>query len=244
MLFILFDLNSLTQNPKKMKLKAKTLFILQCLIGFLLLTSTTTFAEPAWCKCFSMDNWYVSGSVAVGLHNDTNFSKDGESINFEYETGFGNAFAFGLYICPVRLEIEGSFRRNDLDQASAPNIEESSSTKNIDGSLNYWSFMFNGYYDYFINDNWSIYLGGGIGITWAKFDIKAIEFPAGSPVGKHTNAQFAWQIIPGIAYEINCRVTAYAGYRLFGTSDVSANNIKSDKVALLHNIETGIRLTL
>ena len=52
---------------------------------------------------------------------------------------------------------------------------------------------------------------------------------------------FAWQVLAGVAYDINENWTVEAGYRLFGTSKVKAGKNVKIKTPLQNSLELGLR---
>lgn len=217
--------------------------ILKYITGLLLLSSSTTWANNNCCSYFSMENWYLAGAGSIGWHNNVEFSKNNQTVNFEFETGWDAIVALGLNICPFRLEIEGSYRRNNFDSVVArketsqvPLNANSSVSFNAIGHVNYWNLMLNGYFDYCIREYFSVYLGAGFGATRAEFH---------APYNKGCKkTQFAWQIMPGLAYSINCQVTLFTEYRLFSTSKLHSATNSSNREVYLNNIELGVRVNL
>lgn len=215
--------------------------MLKYTIGLLLLLSSTALATNNCCNYFSIEKWYLAGAGSIGWHNDAEFSNNGTTSNYEFDPGWDAILALGLHICQFRLEIEGSYRRNDLDS-----IVVSKGTckvfSNADAHVSYWNLMFNGYFDYCLCECFSAYFGAGLGMTRSEFELEVQNISSNNTERK-TN-QFAWQIMPGLAYAYSCHVTLFAEYRLFSASKVySVKNNSNDRV-YLNNVELGIRLNL
>jgi len=100
------------------------------------------------------------------------------------------------------------------------------------------AFMANGYYDFDTGSHWKPYVGAGIGISRAH--IREFSF-FGESEGDDT--VFAFQAMAGVGYEIFSSTTIFAGYKYFGTSEISvtdANGTAQGNINF-HSIEIGFR---
>lgn len=97
--------------------------------------------------------------------------------------------------------------------------------------------MVNAYYDYALTDECSLYLGLGLGAAKVNFVNKNTKVESGKTV-------FAWQVMAGVAYDINENWTVEAGYRLFNTSKVKTTfNAQTGKLKMpfASSLELGLR---
>jgi opacity protein-like surface antigen len=80
---------------------------------------------------------------------------------------------------------------------------------------NGWSAMTNFWRDYFFNDRFGVYGGGGFGVGGYQYSMQA---PAGTPLelrGSSVVNTFAWQVGTGVTYQLSDRITFDTGYRFF-----------------------------
>ncbi len=185
----------------------------------------------------------IAGSLFAAENVVSSFNpyvaiKGGYSIltkkdKIKYKNGYSGAVEFGVSYDAWRLGLEVSYRQNKIKKSDNERIDIDTYNK-----ANVLAGMINVYYDYALTEECSLYVGAGMGI--AKFDFinKGTKVETGKTV-------FAWQVLAGVAYDINENWTVEAGYRLFGTSKVKmigdeANAVKV-KTPLYNSIELGLR---
>ena len=185
----------------------------------------------------------VAGSLfaaenAVSSFNPYVAVKGGYSIltkkdGIKYKNGFNGAVEFGVSYDAWRLGLEVSYRQNKIKESKnvAINIDELNKVNALAG-------MINVYYDYALTEECSLYVGAGLGMAKFNFVAKDSKIEAGKCV-------FAWQVLAGVAYDINENWTVEAGYRLFGTSKVKILNTAGAavkiKTPLQNSLELGLR---
>ena len=157
---------------------------------------------------------------AVATFNPYVAVKGGYSIlskkdNLKYKNGFVGAAEFGVSYDAWRLGLEVSYRQNKIKEGT--NAERRAFVAVYD-KINALSAMVNAYYDYALTDECSLYLGLGLGAAKVNFVNKNTKVESGKTV-------FAWQVMAGVAYDINENWTVEAGYRLFNTSKVKTTFI-------------------
>lgn len=177
---------------------------------------------------------------AVATFNPYVAVKGGYSIlskkdNVKYKNGFAGAAEFGVSYDAWRLGLEVAYRQNKIKEDKTSNAV----IKNIFNKINALSAMVNVYYDYALTDESSLYLGLGLGAAKASFVQKSVqELEVSKTV-------FAWQVMTGVAYDINENWTVEAGYRLFNTSKVKVAQgnaaTKKVKMPFASSLELGLR---
>ena len=181
----------------------------------------------------------VAGSLfaaenAVSSFNPYVAVKGGYSIltkkdNIKYKNGFNGAVEFGVSYDAWRLGLEVSYRQNKIKSSTNAAVAVANYNK-----VNALAGMINVYYDYALTEECSLYVGAGLGMS--KFNFVAVNSKV--ETGK---CVFAWQVLAGVAYDINENWTVEAGYRLFGTSKVKISNTAKIKTPLQNSLELGLR---
>ena len=185
----------------------------------------------------------VAGSLfaaenAVSSFNPYVAVKGGYSIltkkdNLKYKNGFNGAVEFGVSYDAWRLGLEVSYRQNKIKESTNAGFPTTTFNK-----INALAGMINVYYDYALTEECSLYVGAGLGMAKFNFVRLADKIEDGKAV-------FAWQVLAGVAYDINENWTVEAGYRLFGTSKVKALNAANAavkvKTPLQNSLELGLR---
>ena len=185
----------------------------------------------------------VAGSLfaaenAVSSFNPDVAVKGGYSIltkkdSIKYKNGFNGAVEFGVSYDAWRLGLEASYRQNKIKNSSTAAVAVATYNK-----VNALAGMINVYYDYALTEECSLYVGAGLGM--AKFNFVRLNKV------EEGNAVFAWQVLAGVAYDINENWTVEEGYRLFGTSKVKKLNAAGAatvkvKAPLQNSLELGLR---
>ena len=181
----------------------------------------------------------VAGSLfaaenAVSSFNPYVAVKGGYSIltkkdSIKYKNGFNGAVEFGVSYDAWRLGLEVSYRQNKIKHSDNANIDVAATNK-----VNALAGMINVYYDYALTEECSLYVGAGLGM--AKFNFVAVDSKVEQGKGV-----FAWQVLAGVAYDINENWTVEAGYCLFGTSKVKLDDGFKVKTPLQNSLELGLR---
>ena len=179
----------------------------------------------------------VAGSLfaaenAVSSFNPYVAVKGGYSIltkkdSIKYKNGFNGAVEFGVSYDAWRLGLEVSYRQNKIKSSTNANVANYNKINALAG-------MINVYYDYALTEECSLYVGAGLGMAKFNFVAKDSKVETGKCV-------FAWQVLAGVAYDINENWTVEAGYRLFGTSKVKISNTAKIKTPLQNSLELGLR---
>ena len=149
--------------------------------------------------------------------------------DIKYKNGFNGAVEFGVSYDAWRLGLEVSYRQNKIKNSTNAGFPTTTFNK-----VNALAGMINVYYDYALTEECSLYVGAGLGMAKFNFIEKVSKVENGKCV-------FAWQVLAGVAYDINENWTVEAGYRLFGTSKVKISNTKKIKTPLQNSLELGLR---
>lgn len=181
-----------------------------------LVALTTAGAYAAEASQESEKGWFKPDSLYVSLGAGWNHAQDADfkAINkntVEYDEGWLGTAAIGhRWGGNLRTEVEGSYRRNDVDKVTGPGSAGGS------GNFHSWNVMLNQYYDFNRYAGWTPYLGVGMGASFQEASHIGNAFtPATSINGWDT--QFAYQGIAGLDYDITPRSTVGLRYNYFGT---------------------------
>ena len=160
------------------------------------------------------DAFYIKGSLGLGMAMDTdvdNMPDLAGTAKVTYDSGYLFTLAAGYdFVGPFRTEIEYLWQKNDVDT-----LRYKSQVGNFDqGDLKTQAFMLNGYYDIDTGSAWTPFIGAGIG--WAKLDLSTPALPLGD-----NDDVFAYQLMGGIAYNFNDKMSIDFQYRFMSTSDAT-----------------------
>jgi OOP family OmpA-OmpF porin len=136
--------------------------------------------------------WYV------GADAGTNYMQDpGSSVGADSDWGWVGLAQVGYSFGGPKVEFEGGYRAND--------------------SIDSWSTMINGIYEFMPNSKWHPFLGAGIGWAWLDGDF------AGNNARNSDNS-FAYQGIAGVAYDVDTNWALKAQYRYFASLDADVGD--------------------
>lgn len=153
--------------------------------------------------------------------------------NIKYKNGFVGAAEFGVSYDAWRLGLEVAYRQNKINDGKTTNA-----LKNDYNKINALSAMVNVYYDYALTDECSLYLGLGLGAAKVGFTGKR----AAAHKTECAKTVFAWQVMAGVAYDINENWTVEAGYRLFNAAKMHVLNLNNKvKLPFASSLELGLR---
>ena len=177
-------------------------------------------------------NPYVSGSAAVTIPGDVEYSNDDLT---KFKTGEAFNLALGYNFNPVRAEVAVGYQLNAFDQEY---IAANNATNNYDLDINgnhlknfnlkAMTAMANCYYDIKTSTDVTPYVMGGMGI--ANLD---------SGDGWVNDTGFAWQLGAGVGIKASDKITVDIGYRYLksnGLKDVDGEDIKWHSQSVLAGI--------
>lgn len=130
--------------------------------------------------------WYVGADAGA------NYMQDPGVANADSDWGWLGLAQLGYSYGAPKVELEAGYRANDT----------------IDG----WSAMLNGIYDFTPNSQWHPFVGAGIGWAWLDGDFSGTN-------ARNSDNQFAYQAILGVGYDVASNVMLKAQYRYFATLD-------------------------
>ena len=132
--------------------------------------------------------------------------------DFDFELGYVGSAAIGYNwffpesFADVRVEVEGAYRYNDIDEYDGVSA---------DGQTEAFSAMLNGYLDFRTTLPFVPYVGFGIGATRVKHE----DDGAGGtvPVIDDHDTVFAYQVMGGINFDLSDNLAVGAEYRFHET---------------------------
>lgn len=220
--------------------------ILTAITGVCALTSASAYNESEWncswnscCNDFIRDP-YISPKIGFNYHNDVTFKDDTGSTKTLFQPGVTTSLSMGFHVWKCfRTEVEGIFSYNRVkreeDSGFSPsNIPASGHVRDI-------LVMFNAFYDYQLTERWSLYLGAGAGIDF--YERVATNNIAGTAQSTHNG--FAFQFMPGFAFNMTDRLDLILGYRIiFTEKQYSSSGLKSTDRPYISLGEIGLRFKL
>jgi OOP family OmpA-OmpF porin len=190
---------------------------------------------------FGQDDITVIGDPGSNASNETRTTS--------FDNGYTFVGAFGIVLPEIaRLELEGSWRSNQVDRLTVSN-EGSVSTG---GSLQTFALMLNAFKDFEVAERVSVNVGGGIGVAFVDLDLDRLVGPDASPASAQhpvsdSATVFAWQLGAGAAYKLENGMSITLDYRLFGTADPgfeTSNGLPFDHDNLTHKVMVGLRIPI
>jgi OmpA-OmpF porin, OOP family len=172
--------------------------------GTLAVAATLTVAVPLAAQAQPFRGFYINLGAGFGLASDSGAAPPagfaGSNIQLNRDTGFAGlgslGYAFGN---GFRLELEGSYRQNELHGLTGTSALTSAS-----GSINTPGVMGNLLFDMDIGKPWLYpYLGGGIGYGWDQLSGVRLNQTGTSFSSGDTAGGFAYQAIAGLSFPVS-----------------------------------------
>lgn len=193
---------------------------MKCLAGTALAASLMIAAGGAAAQGLGAASWYVKGFGGATFPSDDDFELTERgvgglgNVDLSFDTGYVLGIAGGLMATPnVAVELEYAYRNADAEADGADGSNKTESN----------AFMVNALY-YFpplgATGAWQPYAGGGLGA--ADLNIEEISSLAGGDLDSDYN--LAYQLIGGIAYNINPNFSLNGEIRFFGINDQDLEN--------------------
>jgi outer membrane immunogenic protein len=181
------------------------------------------------------EGFYAGFNAGFGYLNDATVRQEGagNTVEAEYDSGFGFSGVFGYDFGTPRVEGEIAYLTNDLDKLSTQGTTVAGS-----GDATSWSFMLNGYIDIENRSAFTPYFGGGIG--FADVSVENIII-SNFNLGSESDTTFAYNFTAGIAWEIKAPITLDLRYRYFATVDPKIGAYETEYGANM--VTLGIRYT-
>ncbi len=207
------------------------------------LLATTLLALPIVAQAQPVTGLYVGAGAGVNLLQESDISLSnqlgtnlgGRSGSAEFNYGYVGALSIGYgYGNGVRVEFEGSYRQNEIDDVSgftggAPGLPRPVRSS---GDAKTYALMLNALYDFDLGPGsfFTPYVGIGAGYAWHQYDDVVAR-------GANNNAlfingidgQFAYQAIVGAAFPIASvpGLAVTAEYRFLGSLEPSLDAASS-----------------
>jgi len=159
-----------------------------------------------------VEGWYAAvegGAVWMQAwdHIRTQTSKCYTSVkpaSAEFSTGWAGLGTLGFGMNHWRVEIEGGYRKNELDSYEKNGWAYS----DISGDVTQITAMMNVLYDVPLMENLSLAVGIGVGGDYAK-----IDFVLPGPDISHESWRLAYQGLAGLNYTLTRNIAVFANYR-------------------------------
>ncbi len=185
-----------------------------------------------------------------------NFSSFDISNTFSHgfdksDSVFGGAIAAGydlsyMYNLPIRAELEYAFNAGLEDSHTWLSGDNYTSTTSLS------SLFVNAYFDIQTGTSFTPYVGAGLGLAWVGFEVtRPNPTTAYSNFAENTDANFAWNIGLGVAYDFSSQFSVDLGYRYVsygegvteaGYYNSVSGHVRTDNVGM-NQFYLGARLT-
>jgi outer membrane protein OmpA-like peptidoglycan-associated protein len=178
---------------------------------------------------------YAGFGGGLNIQRDTDFSGPGVNGTLDSNLGWAGLLSLGYrWQNGLRGEIEGGYRRNNVDEI------EGCATCGSDGFTQAWSAMANLLYDF--NLGWPVHPYVGAGAGAAKVRAGGIGPVPGTSINDSDWA-FAYQGIAGVSYQVTKPVELFAEYRYFATEglEIQSAGVENDDEYRNHTIMAGLR---
>lgn len=190
-----------------------------------ILAATTACALVAAAPSANAGDLYVSVFGGLNMLADDSgpvYSDATSAWSSDADTGFVLGGTVGTtldrWAQGLRVEMEVSYRRNDLGGSYVTDATVNPDTGTIDGNLSTFAILANVWYEFDIGSKMRPYVGGGVGWGRMNGDMVALT-SSGTSVETSddniTESGFAWQLGLGGLYEVSPGVDVGIGYRYF-----------------------------
>lgn len=177
------------------------------------------------------DGMYVSAFLGPAWLSDADISDATGSIGAEFDAGLAMGLAVGKSFDSARAELEFAYRKNDLDRFTAAGFGVAAS-----GEITSKSLMANLYYDFSPKEQWSPFVGAGLGL--ARIEVDDISV-VGINIGNGDDTVFAWQLMAGVGCKVADNTRLDLSYRYLATADPDFSGISAEFKS--HNLLLGLR---
>lgn len=168
-------------------------------------------------------SWYVSVGAGLTDTRDSDWSESGNNGTIGIKNTANFSGAVGAHLTQnIRTEFEVSYRKADFKNISL----NGGGSASLNGNLETWGFLANGYYDFNAIQKFSPYLSVGLGAAHHKGSISAVG-SIGTPGANASDTVFAYQAGAGVSYPVTNKTSIFAGYRYFGSSEPNFDGLKA-----------------
>lgn len=151
---------------------------------------------------------YLRLAAGGGDVDEDSFGSADFELGYVGSAAIGYSWFFPESIADLRIELEGSYRYNDVDTVAG---------LSADGEVEAYSAMVNGYFDFRTNLVVVPYLGVGFGGTNIRYEDDGAG-GALSSIDDHDTV-FAYQVMAGITYDLGDNLGIGLEYRFLETED-------------------------
>lgn len=187
---------------------------------------------------------YVGGTLGWEQMQDSTasvLSGSGSDLDFEWDSGWTGSLYMGKRWNQWRGEFELSTRSQGIKDVTVKNTSAMSSGS---GDMMMWSLMANLHHDFSSFDlagyQVTPSLGGGLGFSRAELDNSS----AGTAAINNSDTVFSYQVIAGLAWELNKHWDWTVDGRLFGASkpNFSADGgLEYEVDVMSYSVNMGVR---
>ena len=195
------------------------------------LAALSLFVFPALAQAQPVNGLYIGGGLGINFLEDTDITGTWRTDNTKlrgeknsFDTGYIGVFSLGWgFGNGLRVEVEGSYRRNDVDG----HVLNSRSRQPPVGTASSYGGMGNVLYDFDLGGiAWGLspYIGLGAGYIWHQYDDVGYKTSAAAENTYHSSARspgaFAAQAIAGVSLPISSvpGLALTTEYRFLGTT--------------------------
>lgn len=192
------------------------------------------------------EGFYVEGRGGVNfvqeidVHEDpAGFTSAGGDIDIDVDNGFLATGAVGYASqSGWRIELEGGYRKNELDDIELSGIGPTVNT-DLDDDVTVLSGMANAYFDFdpsvYGLGNWFVvpFAGVGVGAVHAEFD--------DGTGSDEKDVAFAYQVMAGLSVPVGDHMTLSVSYTYLDSSELDFDGFELDYTS--HSVMGGLRFT-
>ena len=143
-------------------------------------------------------------------------------FEIDFDDGWGGVITLGYNFGAARLELEGGYTKNDLDNLSVGIQGVGGLFVETDGEIETLSGMLNLIFDVPIEGKLRPFILGGIGLADHEVDISRI---AGTTVNfKADDTVLTYQVGAGLAYQLGDSTDLLVQYRYMSSEDVTVED--------------------
>lgn len=196
--------------------------IIAAALGIWALAATTAQGQGSIESSGQTRGWYVGAEV--GWSGLQSFDSSGAPGHIQFhdtpDQGFGGGGVAGYNFGRVRFEGELVFRRHEAGmltvQPGSTGFPKLSGTASPKGNITSLALMANALVDILPHNDWTPYLGAGVGGVRIALDDLQIK---GTNFVNKSDLQLAYQGIVGVRYQVTENLAVNLDYRYFAATD-------------------------
>jgi opacity protein-like surface antigen len=184
----------------------------------------------------------IAADIGISIPVDADFRNALGRGTYSYKVGGVVSGAIGWRLSDYRVELNATWAWNDLDQR-----EQFGVSLPMSGKQQTLTGMLNGYYDFNSANMFRPYVGGGLGVVYAKLEANSLLI--GGEWIDDTDTQFAYNLMAGLGIYFTDHIILDIGYKFTQTSVATFDSIgaglipTNTTISILRNDFTaGLRL--